>query len=418
MRFLLSLFFIAAFLAGGYFFWVSKNLAPQKMIFYAPPQRSFWNFQSIDTMKYSRDIAREKLHDESFDAVIEKQVADIASTGATHVAIATPYDEEFVPFLERWVSAAHRHNLHVWFRGNWSGWEGWFDYPRIGRDEHLKKTEAFILKHPDLFEDGDAFSSCPECENGGPGDPRRTGDVVGYRKFLVAEYMMMQQAFRQVHKNVRTNLFSMNGDVARLVMNKETTKSLGGIVTIDHYVKTPEQLARDVDALAKQSGGRIVLGEFGAPILDIHGSLTETEQSAWIEKTLGLLGQSSVVEGVNYWLSVGGSTEIWNEKGKAHQAVGVLKDYFMPNTLYGFVRDELGRPIAGAEVRLGDESVMTDAQGHYILFYSATKKGIATITADGFADRNYRAEADRQEQDVVLVKRDKDWQFRLLQWAR
>src|SRR3989304_760988 len=72
----------------------------------AEEKARIWPVQAIDTMKYSRDLAREKLNDPSFDAVIDEQVRIIAETGATHVAIATPYDEEFLPFLTRWVSAA------------------------------------------------------------------------------------------------------------------------------------------------------------------------------------------------------------------------------------------------------------------------------------------------------------------------
>ena len=142
---------------------------------------TWWKIQSIDTMKYSRDKAREKLADPSFDAIIEMQIRDIAQTGATHVAIGTPYDNEFLPFLKRWVDTARKYNLKIWFRGNFSGWEGWFDYPPISREEHLKLTEKFIKENNNLFKDGDIFISCPECENGGPGDPRQTNDIEGHR---------------------------------------------------------------------------------------------------------------------------------------------------------------------------------------------------------------------------------------------
>ena len=92
-------------------------------------QTPYWEIQSIDTMKYSRDMARERNKDMVFEKIIESVVEKIASTGATHVAIGTPYDEEFLPFLQTWVIAARKENLNVWFRGNFSGWEGWFDYP-------------------------------------------------------------------------------------------------------------------------------------------------------------------------------------------------------------------------------------------------------------------------------------------------
>ena len=143
------------------------------------PKRT-WEIKSIDTMKYSRDAAGAKLNDPTFDQTIEIQIKNIADLGATHVALGTPYDEKFIPYLSRWVAAARRNNLKVWFRGNFSGWEGWFEYPKISRDQHLAMTENFILSHPDLFRDGDIFSPCPECENGGPGDPRHNGDVTGF----------------------------------------------------------------------------------------------------------------------------------------------------------------------------------------------------------------------------------------------
>ena len=135
----------------------------------------FFQVQSIDTMKYSRDTAREKLKDVKFDEVIDAQIKNIAATGATHVSLGTPYDEEFLPFLKRWVAAARKYGLKVWFRGNWSGWENWFDYPKFKDGKvHSEKTKKFILENSNLFEDGDVFTACPECENGGPGDPRIT----------------------------------------------------------------------------------------------------------------------------------------------------------------------------------------------------------------------------------------------------
>ena len=70
----------------------------------------FWNVQSIDTMKYSRDTAREKADSKSFEEVIKRQVKDIADTGATHVGISTPYDAEFIPYLTKWVTAARDNN--------------------------------------------------------------------------------------------------------------------------------------------------------------------------------------------------------------------------------------------------------------------------------------------------------------------
>lgn len=288
-----------------------------------------WQVQSIDTMKYSRDMARAEKGNPNLSILIDEQMKKIASTGATFVAIDTPYDAEFLPILRQWVKGARDNHLSVWFRGNWSGWEGWFSYPKIGATEHLQKTQQFILANPDLFQDGDIFTSCPECENGSIGDPRTTNRVSAYRTFLINEYQADKDAFNKIGKKVTANYFSMNGDVALLVMDKKTTKALDGVVVIDHYVKTPDDLIHDVSYLAKQSGGEIILGEIGAPIPDIQGNMTDQQQALWLNDVLQKLHQQSEVIGLNYWVNMGGSTALWRDNGQAKPAVSVLTAYFM-----------------------------------------------------------------------------------------
>ena len=369
---------------------------------------TWWDFQSIDTMKYSRDTAREKLNDSSFDAVIDQQVSQIASTGATHVALATPYDEEFVPFLSRWVKAARKYNLHVWFRGNWSGWEGWFDYPKITRAQHLQKTRDFITKHTDLIQNGDVFSPCPECENGGPGDPRGNGDVNGHRQFLIDEYRATADIFRNQGKDVRTNFNSMNGDVARLVMDPETTKSLGGIVVIDHYVPTPEKLAADIANIARVSGGKIVLGEYGVPIPGIHPSMNDTQQAAWLSKSLELLTAQPDLVGINYWVSTGGSTQLWNENGTARMAATTVKTFFAPASHQLAVKNALHQPVASARVQFLNHTFFADTNG-VIAIPNSTLLDIVKVSAPGYLEQSLKT----GDTTVSLVKTNPSWWFRL-----
>ncbi|HWY79078.1 MAG TPA: hypothetical protein VNW29_01845 [Candidatus Sulfotelmatobacter sp.] len=290
-----------------------------------------WEVESIDTMKYSRDLSRQYLTDGSAQVTINKQVSAIAATGATHVAIDTPYDSEFLPVLKMWVQAGRSHGLHIWFRGNFSGWEGWFGYPKIDEQTHIQKVQQFILANKDLFEDGDIFTSCPECENGIQlqiGDPTA---VAPYRSFLIDEYRTTKRAFALIGKNVINNYFSMNADAARAIMDRVTTQSLGGVVVIDHYVPTPDDLANDVSSIANQSGGKIVLGEFGAPIPDIQGNMTEEQQKEWLQKSLHLLSNKSVLIGINYWVNVGGSTALWRDNGLPKPVVSILSKYYQNN---------------------------------------------------------------------------------------
>lgn len=350
---------------------------------------SWWNVQSIDTMKYSRDMARQVLHDQAYDRQIDAQMKSIAATGVTHVAIATPYDEEFYPVLKRWVDSAHRHGLHVWFRGNWSGWEGWFDYAKITRAQHMQKTKDFLEKHKDLFQDGDIFTACPECENGGPGDPRATGDVVGYRAFIVNEYQMTKNEFTKMHKNIASNWQSMNADVARVVMDHATTTSMDGLVVIDHYVMDPASIARDVEAIATQSGGMVALGEFGAPIPDIHGAMTESQQAGWIDSAMKNLLNAKHLAGLSYWVNMGGSTQLWNDDGSARSAVATLESYYSPKNVHGVISGLFGRGIPGAIITSSEGKMATaDKSGVFDIPYMNAKTVSFHISASPYTSRD------------------------------
>ena len=287
-----------------------------------------WQIESIDTMKYSRDNARADLTDPRFTVDANKQIADIAATGANYVAIDTPYDDEFLPVLDVWVQAARRYGLHIWFRGNFSGWEGWFGYSKIDEQTHISKIKQFISNNADLFRDGDIFSSCPECENGANLKPGDIQGVINHRNFLIQEYNTTKDAFKQINKNVASNYFSMNADIARAVMDKPTTQALDGIVVIDHYVLTPERYIDDIASISTMSGGKIVLGEFGAPIPDIHGNMNDDQQAQWLDRTLQLLSNETELIGVNYWTNKGGSTALWKLDGTPKPAVAVIKQYY------------------------------------------------------------------------------------------
>src|SRR5580704_15282382 len=150
--FLLSVFLFGLSIMLIIFKFISM---PQKMSEASAPKH--WQIQSIDTMKYSRDQARQGLNNLTYTNEVNSQVAAIAATGANYIAIDTPYDSEFLPVLKLWVHAARVNGLHIWFRGNFAGWEGWFNYPKIDESTHIADTKQFILNNADLFQNGDIF---------------------------------------------------------------------------------------------------------------------------------------------------------------------------------------------------------------------------------------------------------------------
>ncbi len=375
--------------------------------------RQWWRVQSIDTVKYSRDLARAKMTDEKFDVTIDNQVRLIAETGATHVAIGTPYDIEFDPFMKKWVSAARKHGLLIWFRGNLSGWEEWFEYPKITKEEHLAGIEDFITRNHDLFVSGDIFTSCTECENGALGDPRFAQNLEEYRTFLINEYSVMRELFRNNGKNVTSNYFAMNGDVAKLVMDKETTRSLGGVITIDHYTKSPQELSHYIKEIVETSGGKVVIGEFGVPIPDIHGSMDEAQKEHWLMQTLSLLAQNPNIIGINYWVSHGGSTHLWNDLNEPETTVTVLAKFYTPKAVEISLKDVIGNPIRTAKTELNGTIIQAGPAGQMTL-YSVPNAPEIKLTAPNFQDKYVTLASLKDRNTVIMDKKSESLLFKLL----
>ncbi len=372
---------------------------------------SWWKVQSVDTVKYSRDLARSEISNPNLDSIIDEQVKDIADIGANYVAIDTPYDEEFRPYLIKWVESARRHNLNVWFRGNFSGWEKWFDYQSISSEDHLKMTSNFILNNPDLFKDGDIFTACPECENGTIGDPRSTGNLDEYRSFMINEYQITKNDFKKINKKVISNFNSMNGDVAMAVMDKPTTQSMDGIVTIDHYVADPEKITDYINLISENSGGKIVLGEFGAPIPDLNGNLDEDQQSIWINEALNKIAQSNNIIGINYWTNINSTTQLWNNNGIPRKAVSIVKNYYSPQILRGSIKNEIGQAVRNADVYIANKSTKSDNNGYFSIPYINHNTNVNIYSPD-YMHQIISIDDFKKNGKAILIKYPEDFWFR------
>lgn len=326
-----------------------------------------WQIRSIDTMKTSRDKARDKLSHPEFDLEIQQELTAIKNTGANYVAVDTPYDDEFLPYLKRWVTLARQTGLHVWFRGNWSNWEGWFDYPKnMTPDGHIQKNTEFIAAHPDLFQDGDIFDPCPECENAGFWP--QTEKNQEYRNFIKKQQKSTQEAFKKIRKNVYTHA-SIIGGRAKDVLDQDTFDALNNIIAIDHYFKNSQSITDYIEYFSKSFHTKILVSEFGAPIPDINGSMTEKEQAAFINQVFEILyGQSKSVVGINYYVLNAGTTELLNTDGTPRLAYSIVKNYFSPAMVTGTVTNTLGDRVGDVPIQAkdGSNSIKTDNQGGFI----------------------------------------------------
>lgn len=330
---------------------------------------TLWEYQCIDTMKTSRDKARIWMGDPTVDKKIEAEMQAIVDLGGNCIAIATPYDDEFLPLLQKWVTSARKHNLKIWFRGNFSSWEGWFDYPKgMTTNQHHQKTTHFITFNPNLFKDGDVFTPSPEAENGGPFNQVEIDEHAGFRKYLIEEHDVAKSAFAKIGKKVIVNWMSMNGGLAKRMFDQPTVDKLGKTVAIDHYIKTDPEMGEFIQYFNQKYGAKLVIGEFGAPIPEINGSMSEDQQAEFIDKLLNQIYQyKNVVTGLSYWTLTDGSTALYNPDMRPRKAVQSVKKYFKPAQITGVVTDVGDKPLKSVRVTTSDNvnQITTDQNGYF-----------------------------------------------------
>jgi hypothetical protein len=359
-------------------------------------KNEIWKIRSIDTMKTSRDKARDGITDD----VIKAEVSIIKSTGANYVAIGTPYDNEFLPYLKKWVSEIRRQNLNVWFRGSFANYEGWFEYEKnLTPDALLLKTEKFISENKELFEDGDIFDPCPECENGGFW-PQPQGDP-SYNIYVQKKHEVLKKAFNQIDKKVIYNLNSIIGGRAKDVLKQPTFNALDNVIAIDHYNNNAQNYSDYIDYFTELNT-KVVFSEFGAPIPDMHGKMSEDEQAKFIDDVMFRLFQKGEkVKGLNYWVLSTGTTALINENFSERKALSVLKNYYYPSFIKGTITDTLDNPLLSITVKIENSDVYstTDQYGNYSIAVPSQKE--YTVIVD---DKKYLAKSEKVRVEKAETK--------------
>jgi hypothetical protein len=373
-------------------------------------KESFWPIQSIDTMKYSRDRARELNIKEKIPLLVKK----LTQLGINYIAVATPYDEEFYPILKTWVLESRKHQLKIWFRGNFSSWEGWFGYPKfVYPEEHHFKTYQFIISHPEIFQDGDIFTPAPEPENGGYGDPRNSQQQKEhFLNFLINSYNNCQEAFAKINKKIHCGYFSINGDIAKEVLNKKVVEKTGGVVVIDHYAKSAQRLRDDIEKLYQKYQAPVVLGEFGAPIPDIHGEMNENQQAQYLKDTLiEILKTKNVVKGVNYWTAYDASTSIFNNDFNPKLSFFIIQKFYQPIMIEGIVKDIFNLPIKDAQIFTNNFLETYSDKNGYFKLLTIDQLNQITIKKKYFIPLHYSflSSKNRKRFVINLDYQNKNW---------
>jgi hypothetical protein len=380
-------------------------------------EQTLWKYQCIDTMKTSRDRARGWAKRVDLKEYIGKEMKAISEMGANCVALDTPYDQEFLPYLKMWVESAREHKLKIWYRGNFSGWEGWFEYPKgMTTNELFDKTRLFISSNPDLFIDGDIFTAAPEAENGGLFNQVEVEEYAQFKQFLIDEQRIPQEEFKKIGKKIETHWLSMNGGLARRMLDSATLKEMNNTVTIDHYIKAAPEMGEYINYFRNTFGSKIIIGEFGAPIPDITGNMTEEAQAKFIDELFyQLYINRESVEGLNYWILTDGSTQLLNPDLTPRKAVSSIRKYMKPTIVTGQLVNTFGDPIRKQEVAISGSPTksLTDEKGNFTAIIPTQDSSI-TITSEEYVDRTIPlkiAESQKIDYTIVMEPRSKDFTF-------
>lgn len=401
----------------------SKALAEKLPIVTENVTNKTWAHACIDTMKTSRDNARRWANKPDLAQIIQKELQTIKNTGANCVAIATPYDKEFLPYLSMWVKEARRQNLTIWFRGNFSMWENWFDYQGdMTTDELFTQGTNFIKDNKQLFKNGDIFTLAPEAENGGPFDQVEIDEHQAFRMFLIEQYKVCRSAFKSIDKNVTCNWFSMNGGLAKRSLNQQTIDQIGGVVTIDHYIKDATEMGEFIDYFYNNFGAKVVIGEYGAPIPQINGDMTPQEQADFVHALLEQIYQrKDKIEGHSYWVLYDGSTRLINYDYSPRPVLNVLKEYFTSTALIeGQVLNTLGKPLENTNIysQQGTLLAKTDNKGKYS-FSVYPHLDTLTLKKSGYQSKSlpiYPKAKTITTYQHKLSPKDLTIQYRLREW--
>ncbi len=290
--------------------------------------RARWPIRSIDTMKLSRDTARDQLSAADIRALVRLD----ARLHPSHVTVDVYYDDP--AYMRRWVDSIHTAGLRVWFRAHWYAWET--HYTRyvlphgkirtvmaggtMTPQQYIDATRRFLQTNATLFENGDIFDFCPEPENGaywlrtyGKGWSWRGNEAAKHAFNVFVRDGVRMAATTLAHRGlggVLVTAVSVNSSVATRLLSKPTMQRLK-MITLDLY---PEGKTRDAATAARLLVAEIasVRRKWPLPILiGEHGyardiAVDDATQARVLAAELAALVRLPYVLGLNYWVDAGG----------------------------------------------------------------------------------------------------------------
>lgn len=305
----------------------------------SPPAQN-WIFQSVSSMKISKDM----VCSQPDDAYLDRWVKKAKELGANYIAVETPYEDPYcasaLEYTKRWVKAIRSNGLNVWHRHMPLAFEGIYDTPKTAGINSLRIISNYITQNPSLFAPEDIFTPIPEPQNGGISGITYCAQNVcqfnskeDFNKFLRDATDTADTAFARIGlpAKIKTGFWGFDGFVAWGHNNpdwsgilEDATVIKNGEITIDHYPEAVgTSMARDLDELSqKYPGVPIFIGEWG--------TITGGNVQEQVKNTMSAAKRPGVI-GFNYWhLGSGGMESLIEDDFTHKEQFDEVQAFFRP----------------------------------------------------------------------------------------
>ncbi len=339
----------------------------------------------------------------------------------------TPQPLQPYAYMKAWADTIHAAGLHVMFRGNWNHWAGDYGMSKLsfstspviayessgglqavlsGQDtsSYIGMTYQWILRHPDIFQDGDIFEPFGEPQNNGVADgPQGTSaancpkgvcqfpSTDAFNQWLGDFEQADQAAFRQIGRKVESGWFGLAGDSYTYVTQQ--AMAYADTYNMDHFTHDFGNFTSLIQASYNTFGKPIVV-EWG----DFQDGGAEPETANTTDQYLGWLAQQQGIVGEEYWQLTGhgtGSSEAAVDfaSGQMTPAGQVVAKWFgamtadalsLPSTATPSSTDTTTATVTGTTAQEQDSATATGTATPTVTG-SNTASSTATASATGTA---------------------------------
>ncbi len=304
-----------------------------------------WAIQSVDVMKYSKDVVCNQPSQATIDNMVQKAV----DLGANYVAVSSYYDNpscgSSLTLTQKWVSSIRSHGLKVWFRMKDLKFEGDYSQAKTFNPDGMRHQKLMVdwIANNNLVQNGDIFTPNAEPQNGGingvtwcgsPANCQFTGKD-DFNIWLKQVQTLSDLAFKAKGlASVKVGYYGFDGFVAAGLGNPDwqgqsqlyaSTIAMMGNVAIDHYPETiGHTLAQDLPTIKQAIGATTPI------IISEYGSITSAPATTSITSFMTAAAAEPNIQGFNYWtLGPSGNEALINSDFTNRPGFDVVKSFYI-----------------------------------------------------------------------------------------